>query len=89
MVQPRTRLLSVSDQAVELSTRHRAFGRIAEQPVLPSDDEGPDRTLSGAVIDGQAALLDVPFQFVPVVYQVGNGFARCILRGHEWERFST
>ena len=72
---------------VELSTRHRAFGRIAEQPVLPSDDEGPDRTLGGVVVDGQVALLDVPFQFAPVVCQVGNNLAKCILRGHVWERF--
>ncbi|SFO82643.1 hypothetical protein SAMN03159304_05215 [Pseudomonas sp. NFACC24-1] len=57
MVQPRIRLLAVGfgglDQAVEVSTRHRAFGRIAEQPVLPSDDEGPDRTLGGVICSGQ------------------------------------
>jgi len=51
VAQPRIRLLAVGfgglDQAVKLSTGRRAFGRIAEQPVLPSDDERPDRALGG------------------------------------------
>lgn len=46
--------------------------RIDEQPVLPSDDEVPNRTLGDVVADGHVALLDIPFQFAPVVYLVGK-----------------
>lgn len=46
------------DQAVKLSTCRSAFGRIAEQPVLSSDDEGPDRTLGSVLVDCQVAFLD-------------------------------
>ena len=90
MAQPRIGLLVVGfgslDQAVKLSTCPSAFGRIAEQPVLSSDDEGPDRTLCGVVVDRQVAFLDIPFEFVPVTRQVADGFAQGVLRRNLWLR---
>ena len=48
VAQPRIGLLAVGfsrlDQTVKLSAGHCAFGRVAEQPVLAPDNEGPDRT---------------------------------------------
>lgn len=55
MAQPRIVFLAVGfgglDQAVKLSAARRAFGRIAEQPILAADDEGPDGPLCCVVID--------------------------------------
>jgi len=76
------------DQAVKLSTGRCAFGRIAEQPVLSSDHEGPDRTLGGIVIDRQVAFLYVPFQFVPIACQVADGFAESVLSSDLWSCLS-
>lgn len=54
MAQPRIGLLAVGfsrlDQTVKLSAGRRAFGRVAEQPVLAPDHEGPDRTLGRIVV---------------------------------------
>ena len=74
MAQPRIGLLDVGfsrlDQAVELSTGRRAFGRVAEQPVLAPDHEGPDRTLRGVVVDRQVTGFGVARQLDPVAGQV-------------------
>lgn len=85
MAQPSIGLLAVGfgslDQAVKLSTGRRAFGRIAEQPVLSSDHEGADRTFGGIVVDRQVAFLNVRSQFAPVTCQVADGFAKGVLSG--------
>ena len=51
MAQPRIGFLAVGfgrlDQAVKLSAGHCPLGRVAEQPILSTDDEGPDRTFGG------------------------------------------
>ena len=90
MAQPRIGLLAVGfgslDQAVKLSTGGRAFGCVAKQPVLSSDDEGPDRTLGEVVVDRQIAFLGVPFQFVPVTRQIADGLAQGVLRRNLWLR---
>lgn len=54
MAQPRIGLLAVGfrrlDQTVKLGAGHRAFGRVAEQPILAPDNEGSDRTLCRIVV---------------------------------------
>ena len=79
MAQPRIGLLAVGfgglDQAVKLSTGHRASGRVAKQPVLSSDHEGADCAFSGDVVERQVAFLDVSLQLAPVTGEVTDGFA--------------
>ena len=91
MAQPCIGLLAVGfsnlDQTVKLSAGHRAFGRVAEQPVLASDNEGPDRTLCRIVVDRQVTGFGLAHQLDPVAGQVADGFAQCILRRHLWLGF--
>ena len=65
------------DHAVKLSAGHRTFGRVAEQPVLAPDYEGPDRPLCRiVVVDRQVTTgFGVAHQLDPVAGQVVDGFA--------------
>lgn len=74
------------DQAVKLGTGRRAFGRVAKQPVLSSDNEGADRAFSGVVVKRQVAFLDVSFQLAPVACEVTYDFAQGVLSGDLWLR---
>lgn len=91
MAQPRIGLLAVGfsrlDQTVKWIAGHRAFGRVAEQPILAPDNEGPDRTLCRIVVDRQVTGFGVAHQLDPVAGQVADGFAQCILRRHLWLGF--
>jgi len=91
VAQPRVGLLAVGfsrlDQAVKLSAGRRAFGRVAEQPILAPDHEGPDRTFGGVVVDRQLTGFGVAHQIDPVAGQVADGFAQCTLRSHLWLGF--
>ena len=86
MAQPRIGLLAVCfsrlDQAIKLSADHCTFGRVAEQPILAPDHEGPDRALGRIVVDRQVIGFGVAQQLAPVAGQVADGFALCILRRH-------
>ena len=85
--QPCIVLLAVSfgslDQAVLLSIGRSAFGRVAEQPVRPSDHEGADRPRCGVVVDWRVTLLNVPFEFAPVAGQLADVLAQGV-----WWAFS-
>ena len=74
MAQPRIGLLAVGfsrlDQTVKLSAARRAFERVAEQPILAPDHEGPDRTLGGVVVDRQVTGFGVAHPLAPVVAQI-------------------
>lgn len=68
MAQPRVGFLVVDlgglNQAVDLGTGGSAFGRIAEQPCLASDQDRLYRSFGGIVVDGysigdQSAALNV------------------------------
>ncbi len=43
------------DQAVNLRADIGALGCVAKQPVLATDDEGPDGTLGSVIVDRQVA----------------------------------
>jgi hypothetical protein len=58
------------------------LGSVAEQAVLSSDDEWPDRTFGSVDVDQLVAFLTVPPQFFTVVCQIADGFAQGVLRLH-------
>lgn len=91
MAQPHIGLLTVGFsclyQAVKLSTGRRDFGRVAEQPVLAPDHEGPDRTLRGVVVDRQVNGFGVAQQLDPAAGHLVDGFAQCIFRRNLWLGF--
>ena len=85
VAQPGVRLLPVGlggfDQAVDLRAGGSAFGGVAEQPVLATDDERADGVLGAVVVDRQASALDVAHQAAPVAGQVIHRLAQGRLSG--------
>lgn len=83
MAQPRIGLLVVGfggfNEAVKLSAGSHPVGRITEEPVLATDNKGPDGPLSRVVIYQEVTGLGVPHEFVPAAGQVANSLTHCIL----------